>query len=535
MTDANSAARVYQRIVPRPVRAVAGSRVPPRVRRKVKGGLVRTLNRREARLHQRALRLVRKGDFASASERRTRTPDGRVGHVHRGLTVDLARRLDHDLVTSALDAAEIPWFAVPALDDRRICIAVEQQDKGQVRRVLRALLEEHTGYVVSASPVNDDTRMTPGSHLKAWKNYGRAKAIRVVWLRTEPTENLWVGEDQGIEIEFWTVNTDLSHERLVGPRPNRVQRVVPRDAMGIEIAFDRLSGYSDIDGDLNPSVTLEAFDIPRLEEISFPVDAVLLWEHPGPWGEELLRATLRSLHQYAPWTDVIHVVAHAPVPPWLADFDGRLAVVHRHPADGLFHLIPDIAEHFLLFRPGALLGRPTRPFDYFMPDGTTRPRQARWTAEESFAPWTAQAYATTGRAVTQSYAPGPQPYSCSVLGRLANTGAMGAPAPDGQTHPRLPDCHPADGLFHHFAYAAGQADPSGEPTAVLHAALPDISLRLQRLLVRRDLQQLQFFGLGSDEALLRGGGNKVVAFLRRYFPVASPFEHAHPEDPETYT
>lgn len=74
MTDANSAARVYQRIVPRPVRAVAGSRVPPRVRRKVKGGLVRTLNRREARLHQRALRLVRKGDFASASERRTRTP-----------------------------------------------------------------------------------------------------------------------------------------------------------------------------------------------------------------------------------------------------------------------------------------------------------------------------------------------------------------------------------------------------------------------------------------------------------------------------
>ncbi|MEV6433237.1 sugar phosphotransferase [Streptomyces anulatus] len=535
MADSSSAARVYKRIVPQPVRAVAGSRVPPRVRRKVKGGLVRTLNRREARLHQRALRMVRKGDFASASERRTRTPDGRVGHVHEGLTVDLARRLDHDLVTSALDAAEIPWFTVPALDDRRICIAVEQQDKGLVRRVLRALLEEHTGYIVSASPVNDDTRMTPGSHLKAWKNYGRAKAIRVVWLRTEPTENLWVGEDQGIEIEFWTVNTDLPHERLVGPRPNRVQRVVPRDAAGIEISFDRLSGYSDIDGDLPPSITLEAFDIPRLEEISFPVDAVLLWEHQGAWGEELLRATLRSLHQYAPWTDVIHVVANAPAPAWLDGAGGRVAVVHNPPADGHFHLLPDVAEHFMLFRPGALLGRPTRPFDYFMPDGTTRPRQAKWTVEESLAPWTALGYSTTGRAVTQSFAPGPQPYSCSVLGRLANSGAMGAVAPDGQTHPRLPECHPDDGLVHHFAHTHGLADLSGETTAVVHAALPGIGLRLQRLLVRRDLQQLQFFGLGSDEALRQGGSRAVIDFLRRYFPVASPFEHGHPEDPETYT
>ncbi|MFC8228625.1 sugar phosphotransferase [Streptomyces sp. NPDC057287] len=536
MTDSSSAARVYKRIVPQPVRAVAGSRVPTRVRRKVKGGLVRTLNRREARLHRRALRLVRKGDFASASERRTRTPDGRVGHVHQGLTIDLARRLDHDLVTSALDAADIPWFAVPALDDRRICLAVEQQDKGPVRRVLRALLEEHTGYVVSASPVNNDTLMTPGSHLKAWKNYGRAKAVRITWLRTEPTENLWVGEDQGIEIEFWTVNSDLPQERLVGPRPNRVQRVVSRDAVGIEIGFDRLSGYCDIDGDMDPSITLEQFDIARLEEISFPVDAVLLWEHPGAWNEELLRASLRSLHQYAPWIDVVHVVARTPAPGWLRGGDARLVVVtDEHGADGRLHLLPDIAEHFLLLRPGALLGRPTRPFDYFTPGGTTRPRRGMWTAEESFAPWTAQAYSATGRAVTQSFAPGPQPYTCSILGRLAETGVTAEPSPDGQAQPKLPGSHPGDGLAHHFAYAHGLADPSGETTAVVHAALPGIALRLDRLLVRRDLQQLQFFGLGSNEALGQGGSKAVVDFLRRYFPVASPFEHGHSEDPEPYT
>ncbi|WP_406327064.1 sugar phosphotransferase [Streptomyces sp. NBC_01617] len=534
-TAMGSANRVYRRIVPGPVRKVAASRVPPRVRRKVKGGLVRTLNRREARLHRRALRLVRKSDFAGASERRTRTPDGRVGHVHSGLTVDLARRLDHDLVTAAFDAAGIAWFAVPALDDRRICLAVEQHDKGQVRRVLRALLEEHTGYVVSVSPADNGTRSVPGSHVKAWKSYGKAKVVRITWLRTDPTENLWVGEDEGIEIEFWTPNGDLSYERLVGPRPNRVQRVVPRDAMGIEITFDRLSGYCDIDGDMTPSITLEHFDIPRLEEITFPVDAVLQWRHPGPWGEELLRASLRSLHQYAPWVDVVHVVAEAPVPEWLRN-DDRLTVVHTGPgAEARLHRLPDLAKNFLLLRPGALLGRPTRPFDYFTPHGSTRPRRGLWTAEESFAPWTVAAYSATGHAATQSYAPGPQPYAVEVLRRLAEAGAEPEPALDAQLVPSLPTTHPVDGLVHHFAYSSGLADPSGEVTVVLHAALPGIRQRLDRLLVRRDTRQLQFFGLGSDEALSRGGNDAVIQFLHRYFPVASPFEHGNSEDPDNHT
>lgn len=381
----SSAAHVYKRLVPQPMRSAAASTVPGSVRRKVKRRIARTLSRREARLHLRALSRVRKADFGR-SERQVRTPDGRVGHVHTGLTVDLARRLDHDLVTNALDAAEIPWFAVPALDDRRVCIAVEQRDKGAVRRALRALLEEHTGYVVSVSPGNNDTAMIPGSHVRAWKNYGKANVVRITWLRTEPTENHWVGEDQGIEIEFWTVNADLPHERLIGPRPNRVQRAVPRDALGVEIGFNRLCGYSDVDASLEPSITLEGFDIPRLEEIAFPVDVVLEWQHATPWGEELLRAALRSVHQYAPWIDVVHVVAQAPVPQWLHRGEhltvtpGLLGAEHR------LHRLPDLADHFLLLRPGALLGRPVRPFDYFTPHGSTRPRRGPWTAEESFAP-----------------------------------------------------------------------------------------------------------------------------------------------------
>ncbi|SNS14097.1 Stealth protein CR2, conserved region 2 [Actinacidiphila glaucinigra] len=524
----SSAAHVYKRLVPQPMRSAAASTVPGSVRRKVKRRIARTLSRREARLHLRALSRVRKADFGR-SERRVRTPDGRVGHVHTGLTVDLARRLDHDLVTNALDAAEIPWFAVPALDDRRVCIAVEHRDKGAVRRALRALLEEHTGYVVSVSPGNNDTAMIPGSHVRAWKNYGKATVVRITWLRTEPTENHWVGEDQGIEIEFWTVNADLPHERLIGPRPNRVQRAVPRDALGVEIGFNRLCGYSDVDASLEPSITLEGFDIPRLEEIAFPVDVVLEWQHATPWGEELLRAALRSVHQYAPWIDVVHVVAQAPVPQWLHRGEhltvtpGLLGAEHR------LHRLPDLADHFLLLRPGALLGRPVRPFDYFTPHGSTRPRRGPWTAEESFSPWAGAAYAATGCTIGHGYAPGPQPHSTAILGRLDSTDAGALSPPDGQLHSVVPGTHPVDGLAHHIGYVAGLADLSGEASAALHAAHPHIGNHLERLLARRDSQQMHFFGLGSEAALSGDGTEAVLGFLRRYFPVASPFERQAPD------
>ncbi|OXY88895.1 sugar phosphotransferase [Streptomyces diastatochromogenes] len=525
-TSMSSAVNVYKRLVPQPVRSAAATTVPVGVRRKVKRQLARTLSRREARLHRRALRRVRRAEFGH-SERRTQAPDGRVGHVHTGLTADRARRLDHDLVTQALDAADIPWFAVPALDDRRICLAVDQQDKGAVRRVLRALLEEHTGYVVSVSPAQNDTRDVPGSHVKAWKHYGKAKVIRLTWLRTEPTGNLWVGEDQGVEIEFWTANTDLPAERLIGPRPNRVQRAVPSDAPGVEIGLDRLSGYCDIDGDLEPTITLENFDVPRLEEITFPVDAVLLWQHPTPWGEELLRAALRSLHQYAPWADVVHLVAEAEPPAWLRA-DDRLTVVRARPgSEWHLHQLPDLAEHFLLLRPGALLGRPVRPFDYFTPSGSTRPRRGPWNAQESFAPWTRTAYAATGRVTAHGYAHGPQPHRAETLARLRGSGAAPLPLDDGQRLPAVPGTHPLDGVVHHFGHTAGLADPSGEASVALHAALPDIGTHLERLLVRRDTQQIQLFGLGTEEARVRGGTQAVVRFLHRYFPVPSVFERDH--------
>lgn len=531
-TSLGSAKGVYQKVVPQPVRAAAANHLPPRVRSKVKRRLARAMERRESRLHQRALKQVRETDFAHWPERRATALDGRVGHVHSGLTPGMARRLDHDLITTALDMAKIPWFAVPALDDRRLVLAVPQAHKGSVRRVLRALLEEQTGYVVSVSPADAESGKVPGSHLKAWKSFAKARVIRVVWLRTDPTESLWIGDGQGVEIEFWTTNTALPTPRLIGPRPNRVQRVSPTVIEPVEIAFDRLTGYADIDGDAEPTLTQPGFDAPRIEEIGYPVDAVVLWRHDEPWGEELLRATLRSLYQYAPWIDLIHLVASAPVPPWVRT-EGRLVVVPAAPdAEADLHRLQDVSEQFLLFRPGAMLARPVRPFDFFTPSGGTRPRRGPWTAEESTAFWIRAAFAVTGKAIAHGYASGPQPYSRKVLYSVPGGADRGAYLVDTQLTPTLTGTHPLDGLHHHTGHCAGQAEPSGEASFALHAASPDLGIWLERLLVRRDAQQFHLFGLGTAQALSGGGTAAAVRFLSHYYPVPGPFEHAAVPDPD---
>lgn len=528
-----SAAQAYVKLVPQPLRAAAG-KMPLQMRRKVKKQLKRTLASRESRLHQRALRRVRESGFSNVPEGRAEAMDGRVGHVHSGLTPDVARRTDLSLVTTAFDLAGIPWFAVPALDDRRISLAVPQDRKSDVRRVLRALLEEHTGYVVSASPSDESCAEVPGSHVKAWKPYAKARVIRLTWLRTDPTRSLWVGEEQGVEIEFWTRNTALDTPRLVGPRPNRVQRVVPAEADPrlIEIGLDRLSGYADIDPNAERTLTREGFDVPRLEEITYPVDAVVLWQHSEPWAEELLRATFRSIHQYAPWIDVVHLVASRPVPAWVRSSE-RLRLIGASPAtDPALQPLPGAAAKFLLFRPGALLARPVRPFDYFTPLGGTRPRRGAWSAAEAAAPWTSAAYSYTGRAVAHGYAHGPQPHTVEVLGAIRDGHAAAWLPPDVQYVSELPGTHPVDGIVHHAAHVVGLADPSGEGTLTLHAGMPRITRLLERLLVRRDTQQIHLMGLGSPEGAT--GTGTLLDFLRRYYPVPSPFERPVPRPDESH-
>jgi len=100
---------------------------------------------------------------------------------------------------------------------------------------------------------------------------------------------------------------------------------------------------------------------------------------------DLLRHSLRSLEQHAPWIGRVYLFTRRPqVPAWLSLDHPRVRVVHHDevgadPAalptfnsnviESLLHLIPEISARFLYFNDDYLLGSPITPADFFAPDG----------------------------------------------------------------------------------------------------------------------------------------------------------------------
>ncbi|MGF1431841.1 stealth family protein [Kitasatospora sp. LaBMicrA B282] len=154
-----------------------------------------------------------------------------------------------------------------------------------------------------------------------------------------------------------------------------------------------------------------AFTRPRLDDITFPVDAVITWVDDGDpvWrgrraaalagltrqpstgnGDERfhnrdeLRYCLRSIAMYAPWIRHVHLVTDGQLPDWLVAEHPELSVVpHReffadptvlpvfnsHAIETQLHRIPNLAEHFLYFNDDMFLGRPVRPEQFFQGNG----------------------------------------------------------------------------------------------------------------------------------------------------------------------
>ncbi|MGV9267477.1 stealth family protein [Kitasatospora sp. NPDC003701] len=157
-----------------------------------------------------------------------------------------------------------------------------------------------------------------------------------------------------------------------------------------------------------------AFAQPRLNDVTFPVDAVITWvddsdpawrarratalgaliDPPGlpaaGTGDERfhnrdeLRYCLRSIAMYAPWIRHVHLVTDGQLPDWLAaEHPGLTVVPHRelfadpsmlpvfssHAIETQLHRIPGLAEHFLYFNDDMFLGRPLRPEQFFQGNG----------------------------------------------------------------------------------------------------------------------------------------------------------------------
>jgi hypothetical protein len=529
------AGSAYRKVVSPQMREVVSERLSSEARRGIKAGvswLMVPAERVDRVWSQRRLRRR----YEPPARSRMLLADGRVAYVHDGLTAALAREVNHAAVTTALSVWRIPHFTVPGLDDRRMVVAVAKENRGRTYHALRALLAESPGSVESVLPASRrDGSEGSGDTPADWRTLGRAKVIRVSWLRTEPTGRLVCGADSGVEIELWS----REGERLRGPRQNRVMRVAPAAPATVSEPFHVFSGYVDPDRAGAGVLTHPGFGAPRVDEVAFPVDAVYVWRGPSGRvvdGEDvaqtLLRAALRSVHQHAPWTRTVHVVAAQPVPAWVDSACERLSVVPAERLAGLrggagagagggpiehrLHRIPGLGEQFVYLPAGGLLGRPVRPNSLFTPAGLAQFVAAPDRPGSPRPAWSAVVERETGRRVSTGVFAGPQALRVSVLADIAGWVAEASAAGDVDAQV---------GLHHYLAAHHAFALERGARFLGVHVDAHRLDLHLDRLGLRRDTEFIQLSGLaegtGTDAAVRR-----MVRFLADYFPVPSHFENA---------
>lgn len=98
---------------------------------------------------------------------------------------------------------------------------------------------------------------------------------------------------------------------------------------------------------------------------------------------EELRYSLRSVREYAPWVRKIFILTDNQAPAWLNAEHGKISLAdHRdcipheylptfnsHVIEPYLHRIPGLAEHFIYMNDDFFLASPSRPEDFFTPNG----------------------------------------------------------------------------------------------------------------------------------------------------------------------
>ncbi len=460
------------------------------------------------------------------------------------------------LAITAADRAGAGWFVIPIHDRPAPTVVVPAPHRAAVLAAL-AEVPDHFS-LLDPGDRGWPVRRLPARDLVAvLRNAALNRIVLEPWPRSEGRRS-FLGEDAGVEIEFWD---RLPDGTLVAPRPNRWTQSVPpgtptvsTDVAGVEVP------------------TLELMAPPTPFDVAFPIDVVYTWvdgDDPA-WNaarvaregadarkesagqarfrsRDELRYSLRSLHLFAPWVRQIYLVTAGQRPSWLAD-DPRITLVdHREilPADALptfnsqaietaLHKIPGLAENFVYVNDDVFLGRPTRPELFFSPGGAV----AAFVGDASIGlPGTADKpflhAADNNRSlladafgveITQVMAHSPHPHRVSVLAEVE------ARFPEAIARTvRAPFRSPSDvSLLSNLAQHYGLITGTAFAATAQHAFVDLSNARVERQLKQLRARDHDFFCVGDHHDFAvdaEAVDDMLAAFLEDYFPLAAPWEH----------
>ncbi|WGW12306.1 stealth conserved region 3 domain-containing protein [Saxibacter everestensis] len=500
-----------------------------------------------------------------------------IGRIRSGRLVCLAERVDHLVlpehrteqlrqVTALLRAHDVPYFVIPTSPRQPSRIGIDQRFKRAACSALADYVQGRPVYRIGYGGVEFrdviSTRLCE-TELPA----DVPDVVTLVAFAQFRNTNFASRHEDGVDLEFWQNDGTA----LVAPRWNPYAGAVPSQLQELVDGGELVDGHQ----------TFRVFLTPRVDTVTFPVDAVYTWVNGSDvewqqrkadalgitdqraFAEEAagasrfadhdeLRYSLRSIEQYAPWIRRIWIVTDRQIPDWLGD-DERVRIVDHQaiapPGAALptfnsqaieanLHRIEGLAEHFLYLNDDMMFGRPVRPDEFFHGNGISKFFYSR--AQVDFGEPQPGEIASTiagknnrkvierqfGRTMTQKFFHTPYPLKKSVIEEMENKFPEEFALTRAHQFRGLHDVTVAGSLYYNYAYGTARAVPARIRYLYVDPRDSKADRNLSHYLRNRDFDCVCVNdALVGDSTMTDEEVDAAIrAFLARFIPVPAPWE-----------
>lgn len=487
-------------------------------------------------------------------------------------------------VTGALDAADVPYVALPKVTGTPRTVVVSARDASRARAAVATAVSDepvHVQALVNGEATGRATTVDSGSPLRAFPT---ADGIRLFVPLVARDDIPLGGSEFGCSLEFWQVVTDDHTPRadggyhlpgtLVAPWPNPWVGYLTPAGLASAAAAPAPEHWPTVDGSTGTT---------HIFAVDFPVDVVYTWVdgndpawqerrraaereldprqvnetaiHPSRYASrDELRYSLRSLEMYANWVRRVYIVTDGQTPAWLDLDNPRVQVIdHReifadtsvlptfnsHAIESRLHHIPGLAEHYLYLNDDVFFARPVGPETFFHGNGIAKFFRSKVLLDldppdAGDLPVTSAAKQNRAliggsfeRIVTTKFKHTPHPQVKSVLNDIEKRYADAVERTTASRFRRPTDVSVASALHHYYAFMTGRAVPGD--IAYFYRDLADdrAGRKLERHLNKRSLDVFCLNETVVDETRAARISADIRTFMDRRFPVPSSFESRH--------
>lgn len=491
-----------------------------------------------------------------------------VARLERGLSARVVRRENLKTVTSMLDHANVPFFAVPDETKRHASIGIVDDDWGRFVSALEAHSHAVPLYLGIEFLAPDGRRSRGVVDVKSPEAERALRSqgfVEVFHFFSGPQPSKTYGRTDACRIERWTRDADGT---LVAPRRNNRAAVL------------------DVTSQAPAKVSVHAIDLPTFEpfnekspfEFNEPIDVVYLWVdgRDSDWQKRRdavverltgsapkdsidpsrfrdngeLRYSLRSIHQHCDWVRNIILVTDDQTPPWLDAShpkirmvnhrelfgqDGTLPTFNSHAIASRIHHIEGLSEMYLVMNDDVFVGHDVGPSRFFHSNGigkfflsqTTHPRLDSYTlsheaARENSIDLIERDY---GVRPTRVFYHTPVPQLKSHLANLESK------YPDvfritQSNQLRSPRDYEINGWLHHYmGYLDGRLVPASIPYNYFNLGDADVVQRMHSLAQSR---WAATFCINDDPRASTDTLRFLPEWLEAYYPLPAPWERDSP-------